>query len=80
MRAATLFWEELFDLVVLDESSQVPVTLALRPLAGLRTDGQVVIAGDHLQMPPIHELEPPLGAEHLVSSIQTYLTKRFGNS
>ena len=70
--------EELFDLVVLDESSQVPVTLALRPLAGLRTDGQVVIAGDHLQMPPIHELEPPLGAEHLVSSIQTYLTKRFG--
>ena len=71
-------FEELFDLVVLDESSQVPVTLALRPLAGLRTDGQVVIAGDHLQMPPIHELEPPLGAEHLVSSIQTYLIKRFG--
>ncbi len=70
--------EELFDLVVLDESSQVPVTLALRPLAGLRPDGQVVIAGDNLQMPPIHELEPPLGAEHLVSSIQTYLTKRFG--
>ena len=69
--------EELFDLVVLDESSQVPVTLALRPLAGLRTDGQVVIAGDHLQMPPINDLEPPLGAEHLVSSIQTYLIKRF---
>ena len=70
--------EELFDLVVLDESSQVPVTLALRPLAGLRTDGQVVIAGDHLQMPPINELEPPHGADHLVSSIQTYLIKRFG--
>ena len=69
---------ELFDLVVLDESSQVPVTLALRPLAGLRTDGQVVIAGDHLQMPPIHELEPPVGADHLVSSIQTYLLTRFG--
>jgi hypothetical protein len=28
-------------------------------------------------MPPIHELEPPKGAEHLVDSIQTYLIKRF---
>jgi hypothetical protein len=28
-------------------------------------------------MPPIHELDPPLGAEHLVSSIQTYLNDRF---
>ncbi len=70
--------KEIFDLVVLDESSQIPVTLALRPLAGLRADAQVVIAGDHLQMPPIQALEPPLGAEYLVSSIQTYLLERFG--
>ncbi|MES0000910.1 AAA domain-containing protein [Mesorhizobium sp. M0051] len=67
----------VFDLIVLDESSQIPVTLALRPLCALREDGQLVIAGDHLQMPPIHSLEPPVGAEHLVSSIQTYLIKRF---
>lgn len=70
--------EEIFDLVVLDESSQVPVTLALRPLCALRGTGQLVIAGDHLQMPPIQSLEPPVGAEYLVSSIQTYLIKRFG--
>ena len=76
-KTSDLVLEELFDLVVVDESSQVPVTLALRPLAGLRADGQVVIAGDHLQMPPIHQLDPPLGAEHLVSSIQTYLIERF---
>ncbi len=69
---------ELFDLVVLDESSQVPVTLALRPLTGLRADAQVLIAGDHLQMPPIHALDPPLDAEYLVSSILTYLIDRFG--
>jgi hypothetical protein len=68
---------EMFDLVVLDESSQIPVTLALRPLCALRVTGQLVIAGDHLQMPPIHSLEPPVGAEYLVSSIQTYLIKRF---
>ena len=70
--------DEIFDLVVLDESSQVPVTLALRPLCALREKGQLVIAGDHLQMPPIHSLEPPVGAEYLVSSIQTYLITRFG--
>lgn len=69
---------ELFDLLILDESSQVPVTLALRPLAGIRMDAQVVIAGDHLQMPPINALDPPLGAEYLVSSFQTYLIERFG--
>jgi hypothetical protein len=70
--------QEIFDLVVLDESSQVPVTLALRPLCALRASGQLVIAGDHLQMPPILSLEPPAGAEYLVSSIQTYLIERFG--
>jgi hypothetical protein len=70
--------EGLFDLVVLDESSQIPIALALRPLAALRDSGQLVVAGDHLQMPPIHSLEPPVGSEYLVSSIQTYLIKRFG--
>lgn len=69
--------DSIFDLVVLDESSQVPVTLALRPICGLKGGGQLVIAGDHLQMPPIHSLEPPAGAEHLVNSVQTYLLKRF---
>jgi AAA domain len=69
--------EEIFDLVVLDESSQIPVTLAFRPMAALRQDGQLVIAGDHLQMPPIYALEPPVNAEYLVASIQTYLIERF---
>lgn len=70
--------DQVFDLVVLDESSQVPVTLALRPICGLKDGAQLVIAGDHFQMPPIHALEPPVGAEYLVSSIQTYLITRFG--
>lgn len=68
----------IFDLTVLDESSQIPVTLALRPFCGLKPTGQVIVAGDHLQMPPIHSLDPPAGAEYLVDSIQTYLIKRFG--
>ncbi len=70
--------QEIFDLAVLDESSQIPVTLALRPLCALKATGQLVIAGDHLQMPPINSLEPPVGAEYLVSSVQSYLIERFG--
>ncbi|WP_406698653.1 DEAD/DEAH box helicase [Singulisphaera sp. Ch08] len=70
--------DEIFDLVVLDESSQIPVTLALKPLAALKPDAQIIIAGDHKQMPPIQHLEPPKGAEHLVGSIQSYLIRRFG--
>lgn len=68
---------EIFDLVVLDESSQIPVTLALKPLSALTMSGQLIIAGDHMQMPPIQRLEPPDGAEHLVGSIQEYLVRRF---
>ncbi|REJ81676.1 MAG: DNA helicase [Bacteroidetes bacterium] len=69
--------KEIFDVVVIDECSQVPVTMALRPFAVLKESGQLIIAGDHLQMPPIASLEAPTNAEYLVGSIQTYLLKRF---
>ncbi|KRQ17180.1 DEAD/DEAH box helicase [Bradyrhizobium manausense] len=69
--------DEVFDLVVLDESSQIPLTLALRPLAAMTPGAQLIVAGDHKQMPPIQHLDPPEGAEHLVGSIQAYLIRRF---
>jgi hypothetical protein len=70
----------VFDVVVIDESSQVEVTKAIAPLAVLKDGGRAVVAGDHLQMPPIAALEPPVGAEYLVGSIQSYLIKRpFGS-
>lgn len=69
---------EMFDTVVIDESSQVDMTTAVFPLALLREGGQVIVAGDHLQMPPVQTVEPPVGAEHMVGSIQAYLIARFG--
>ena len=69
---------EAFDLVIIDESSQVPLTLALNPLATLKQHAELVIAGDPKQMPPIQVLAPPAGAEHLVGSIHAYLQTRFG--
>ncbi|ENK8040869.1 ATP-binding protein [Salmonella enterica] len=66
----------VFDIVIIDESSQVQVTTAISPLATLKEDARLIIAGDHLQMPPIMALEPPKGAEYLVGSIQKYLLER----
>jgi hypothetical protein len=67
----------IYDVVIIDESSQVEVTKALAPLSALKKDGRVVIAGDHLQLPPIAVVEAPVGAEYLVGSIQSYLIGRF---
>ncbi len=67
----------LFDFAVIDESSQVPVSLGLRPLAVLKQEGQLTVAGDHKQMPPIFSLDAPAGAEYLVGSIQSYFLERF---
>ncbi|UZR28067.1 DEAD/DEAH box helicase [Methylococcus mesophilus] len=70
----------IFDVVIIDESSQVQVTAAISALATLKEDARLIIAGDHLQMPPIMALEPPNGAEYLVGSIQKYLLDRpFGS-
>ncbi len=66
----------VFDVVVIDESSQVPVARALSAFSGLRDDSRLIVAGDHLQMPPIASIEAPEEAEYLVGSIQTYLVQR----
>ena len=67
----------LFDFVLMDEASQVDMTTGVMPLALMRTACQLVVVGDHLQMPPVVAAEPPVGAEHLVGSLQVYLSRRF---
>jgi DNA replication ATP-dependent helicase Dna2 len=67
----------LFDLIVLDEASQLDVATSALPLAGLADGGSVVIAGDPKQLPPIHKAEPPLDLEFAVGPIFTYLRDRF---
>ncbi|MGE3541190.1 MAG: AAA domain-containing protein [Candidatus Tectimicrobiota bacterium] len=42
-----------FDLVVVDEASQMSLPEALTAAAFLRDDGQFIAVGDHRQMPPI---------------------------
>ncbi|HZG53768.1 MAG TPA: AAA domain-containing protein [Pyrinomonadaceae bacterium] len=45
--------QELFDLVIVDEASQMGIAEALTAAAFLRGDGQFIAIGDHRQMPPI---------------------------
>lgn len=70
------FVHPTFDVVVIDESSQVPVSKSLSALCGLKPESRLIVAGDHLQMPPIASIEAPADAAYLVGSIQTYLGER----
>ena len=67
---------ELFDYLVIDESSQLDVGKSLFPLCLLTQDSEIALFGDHLQMPPVISTQPPRNAEWLVGSIQNYLLHR----
>jgi DNA replication ATP-dependent helicase Dna2 len=60
---------EWFDLIIIDEASQMDVSHAILPLATVAENGTVVLAGDPKQLPPIHQAEAPSGLENLVGSI-----------
>jgi DNA replication ATP-dependent helicase Dna2 len=65
--------QELFDLIALDEASQVDVAHAILALASRASDGQVVFAGDNLQLDPIHQAEAPLGLDAMVGSVYNFM-------
>lgn len=66
-----------FDLILVDEASQLDVAMSTLPLAGLALGGSVVVAGDPKQLPPIHEAAPPLDLDHIVGPVFSYLEERF---
>lgn len=43
----------IFDLVCIDEASQLVLSQGLMAMAGLKPDGRVIVAGDDRQLPPI---------------------------
>jgi hypothetical protein len=48
-----LFSNEVFDLLVLDEASQLSLPESIMAALPLKHDGQVIVVGDHRQMAPI---------------------------
>jgi len=67
----------LFDLILVDEASQVDVAHGVFALAALANDGTLVVGGDPKQMAPIHQAEPPRKLETLVGSLYEYFAGRY---
>jgi hypothetical protein len=70
--------QEFFDLIVVDEASQMDVAQSTLALSGLASGGAVVVAGDPKQLPPIHKAESPVGLEDMVGPVFSYFESRFG--
>lgn len=70
--------KEYFDLIIIDEASQMNVANAILAFCALAMEGSLVLAGDGLQLPPIHKAEIPLGCENKVGSIYDYYEKNHG--
>ena len=65
--------KEWFDLVIIDEATQMDVATAVIPVSKAKSDATFVLAGDDLQLPPIHQADPPKGLEHAVGSVYRYI-------
>jgi hypothetical protein len=69
-----------FDLLVIDEASQLSLPAAVLAGAPLREDGQAIVVGDHRQMPPIlsHDWkhEPRRGAQDTMIYASTFESLR----
>lgn len=64
---------EWFDLILIDEASQMDVASSTLAISKRASNGTCVFAGDDLQLPPIQPAEPPDGLEHVVGSMYNYL-------
>lgn len=62
----------LFDVMLVDEASQLDVAHAMVAFTKLAHGGRVTVVGDDKQMAPIHPLEAPEGVEHLLGSIYDF--------
>ncbi|GMU20605.1 MAG: hypothetical protein AMXMBFR13_07020 [Phycisphaerae bacterium] len=64
--------QEFFDLILIDEATQMDVCHSILAVGALAANGSVVLAGDHLQLPPIQKAEPPSRLEGMVGSIYNF--------
>lgn len=67
-----------FDFIIIDEASQIDIATGSLVLSKRADDSVCVIAGDDLQLPPIHQAEPPKDLEHAVGSLYGYFRQYHG--
>ena len=69
---------ELFDFVLVDESSQVDVPTSLLFMTALAENACMTVVGDNLQMPPIHKATVPEGCKNIIGSLYDFYTSHHG--
>ncbi len=67
-----------FDLVVVDEASQIDVAESLLVVSKAADGAAFVLAGDDKQLPPIHKATPPEGLDDAVGSLYGYVRHQHG--
>jgi hypothetical protein len=65
-----------FDVVLIDEASQMKLPDALIAFSSSKPDGAVILAGDDRQLPPIIHGEYPAEHEHMLSSVFAFMRSR----
>ncbi|MCH8961443.1 MAG: AAA family ATPase [Bacteroidetes bacterium] len=67
-----------FDLVVIDEASQLDVATSTLVVSKADEEASFVLAGDDKQLPPIHQATPPQDLDHVVGSVYSYIRSHHG--
>lgn len=62
-----------FDLLIIDEASQLGVAEATLVVSKAAENAAFVLAGDDKQLPPIQPATPPEDLEHVVGSVYNYI-------
>ncbi|WHU05024.1 DEAD/DEAH box helicase [Sphingomonas sp. NIBR02145] len=70
--------QPLFDVVLIDEASQMDMANAVLALAPIAEGGSAIIVGDPKQLPPIQAVQAPLGLEKLVGSVYDFIADHRG--
>ena len=63
----------LFDVILIDEASQMDMANAVLALAPIAEGGATIVVGDPKQLPPIHQVDAPVGFETLVGSVYDFV-------
>lgn len=69
-RFATRDW---FDLLIIDEASQLDVATSTLVFTKAARGARALLAGDDLQLPPIHPVDKPEGFEHQLGSLYEFM-------
>lgn len=62
-----------FDVILIDEASQVGVAESTLIVSKASEGAAIILAGDDLQLPPIHPAQPPENLNHVVGSVYGYI-------